>query len=390
MRAVFRTRALAATLIGIATFAVTGCASPLVGGECKTGFTARGGQCLPTDGGGMDGGGVDGGRLDAAGMDGGIRDAAPSDAIMPDAPPRDAMRPDSGPPPCDIGERLCMGECVRPDIDPMHCGDCTTVCGTDVFCVDGDCTAMCDPPLTNCGGLCVDLTTDYENCGVCGRSCPSGICVDSACVDATFGHLVVIGHTYRNTNREMNRVAGNAVFLARGNPVRTLVYEGDADARSIAGVDRAVDQVAMRSGRSWVRFAGNADEIPFALGDAEAFLIYPQEGATNEALLDLGRMWSVALSSFVRRGGVIVVFDGPATHDGTYQVLEAAGLFAATGRIDVTDDVIDVVAPGDAVAVGVAASYRGETATMRFETSEETVVVRHVDGPVVIHKAFAP
>lgn len=40
---------------------------------------------------------------------------------------------------------------------------------------------VCDPPLVNCGGSCVDLNNDPQNCGSCGFPCPSGICIGGVC-----------------------------------------------------------------------------------------------------------------------------------------------------------------------------------------------------------------
>ncbi len=29
----------------------------------------------------------------------------------------------------------------------------------------------CEPPLVDCDGMCVDLTSDVDNCGMCGQPC---------------------------------------------------------------------------------------------------------------------------------------------------------------------------------------------------------------------------
>ena len=62
-----------------------------------------------------------------------------------------------------------------------------------------------------------------------------------------------------------------------------------------------------------------------------------------------------------------------------------------SSRIDVTRRVLDVVSPGDAVALGVPIRYRGEVSTVRLDTTETTVVVDDgAGGPVVIHRTVLP
>ena len=45
----------------------------------------------------------------------------------------------------------------------------------------------CPDGLTDCGGICTDLTTDAQNCGLCGHDCPApyvhtvGVCIGSVC-----------------------------------------------------------------------------------------------------------------------------------------------------------------------------------------------------------------
>ena len=131
----------------------------------------------------------------------------------------------------------------------MHCGGCDMACGP-MGCALGICRDSCLPPLVRCGPLCLNVQTDPDNCGGCGRVCESGICVDGMCSGAFPGHLVVIGHDYRRSRTGQNYIAGNSVILLSNSlpsdVIEVVVYEGDATAESIRGVDAAIDQVATR------------------------------------------------------------------------------------------------------------------------------------------------
>jgi hypothetical protein len=48
---------------------------------------------------------------------------------------------------------------------------------------DGDGEPACDPPLSLCGDMCVDLDSDPLNCGQCRKPC-MGTCVGGGCVNA--------------------------------------------------------------------------------------------------------------------------------------------------------------------------------------------------------------
>jgi hypothetical protein len=328
-------------------------------------------------------------------LDGTIRpDGALPDGTLPDGAPRDGGSADAqadggGGTGCPLGELRCQGECTDPETDRTNCGRCGNVCGPGELCRAGDCAVSCDF-LSECGDQCVDLSTDANNCGQCGRNCESGICRDSMCVDPEAGHVVVIGHDYRNSREGMNRLAGNSVFLARGNPVRTLVYEGDARNGSIQGIDRAINQLADSTGRSWQRMPVTASEVPFRLEEADALVVYPQHGSDDATLQMLGTEWSNSMMDFLDRGGVIVLFEGTGDHEGTHQILESAGMFTAGPRAAVSGDELMVQQPGDAVALGVPLTYRGETSTVRFESADPSIVVSHPEGPVVVHRVFLP
>jgi len=115
---------------------------------------------------------------------------------------------------CDTASRVCLSEVLDGDGDgvpPRVCGgsDCddgqadvhpgaaercngrddncdgtvdgptaAMACGMGFACTSGVCTC----PGTRCMTACVDLQTDGDNCGVCGRSCgASGVCVAGTC-----------------------------------------------------------------------------------------------------------------------------------------------------------------------------------------------------------------
>jgi hypothetical protein len=70
--------------------------------------------------------------------------------------------------------------------DTDHCGACFSPCETGQVCFEGGCAGQCPEGLTNCGGACVDLSKDAENCGTCGTICPypahaSPVCQGSGC-----------------------------------------------------------------------------------------------------------------------------------------------------------------------------------------------------------------
>jgi hypothetical protein len=81
---------------------------------------------------------------------------------------------------CPTGQTLCGSTCVDLQINPSHCGACTTACRTGETCTGGNCT--CQAGLDDCGSGCVDLQSDGAHCGACdtacgaGRVCSAGVC----------------------------------------------------------------------------------------------------------------------------------------------------------------------------------------------------------------------
>ena len=83
----------------------------------------------------------------------------------------------------DAGLTFCDGKCVSLQSDPMHCGDCDTICSGEETCRKGECVFGCADGLTLMDkGYCVDTNSDSEHCGAddvsCGDSmyCNNGQC----------------------------------------------------------------------------------------------------------------------------------------------------------------------------------------------------------------------
>lgn len=375
------------TLVGLVLLGAPGCESSAVGLTCAADRLQCGGACVDpeTDPGHCGGCGLAcapgescaDARCVALGDDGG----PPTDGGV-------AGATDAGRVSCAGGERRCGDVCARLDRDPSHCGACGARCDGASLCVEGACVPLCEAPLAACGGTCVDLEVDPDHCGACGRACPSGLCAEGACAGSYPGHVVLIGHDYSAGRAGMNRLVGNAVFMPFARAVEVLVFDEATPGATRVGVARAVDEVAREQGRSWRATAVSAADVPTELAGADVFLVEAQSTMDDARLLALGREWRDALDAFLRRGGVVVALDGPGPNGGTHQLLEAAGLFEARGRVEAEMQMLDVVDTRDAVSVGVPRRYWAEPGTVAFEGVSRDVVVEGETGAIVVHGVF--
>ena len=86
---------------------------------------------------------------------------------------------------CAPGLLACDGGCVDPTLTPAHCGACDRACETAEACVQGECVGECDPGEMMCEQLCIAVASDPANCGACGRQCDSDeVCDAGTCVEA--------------------------------------------------------------------------------------------------------------------------------------------------------------------------------------------------------------
>ena len=379
----------------LALGAASGCLSPVVGTECADGRNACDGICVNLDDDPRNCGacGNDCGQLACFGGTCVGDDDLPDGGVIPIDPEDGGMGGDGGPslPPCDLGERECGGVCVDPTSDPDDCGSCESSCGADEVCSSGTCESECLPPATSCGDVCVDTRNDPDHCGSCSTVCPSGICERGACEGPIAGHVVVIGHDYTQSRAGMRRLLGNAVFLGRSPDIDVVTYTGRARGAAVAGANAAIDQVGSELGRAWSAHPASAETVPLALASADVLLIYAQSDSDDATLARLGSDWRRALDSFVDAGGVIVVLEGGGANAGTFQLLLDAGLVGVLGRTVLGDDTLRVTDLTHAIATGVPTTYASEPTTSWFQTVESGIVVRDSrDHAVVIHRIVVP
>jgi hypothetical protein len=72
----------------------------------------------------------------------------------------------------------------RPASAQMTCTYALIDCYVHQICVNGICED-CPQGLIPCDAYCADLSTDPNNCGLCGRYCASGVCENSSCLVAS-------------------------------------------------------------------------------------------------------------------------------------------------------------------------------------------------------------
>jgi hypothetical protein len=380
-----------------AALAAIGCDSPLVDAECRSGFSLCAGACVDLSADFRDCGtcGHGCGRFVC---DQGVCDQSKLHPVASDDGRDSGVTLDFDPQPglvgCGLGQQSCGGQCIDPTSDALHCGACDSVCDRDQVCAAGSCTETCAAPLSACDGRCFDLSRSAEHCGSCGTHCSSGICEAGVCAGAIAGQVVVIGHDFVSANNAMQRLAGNAVFLARGAPVHVLSYRGDASEASVNGVQNAIDVVKGELGRDWQNVDAIEALLPLQLAGADVLLLHAQSGASNSALAKLGAEWGNALAQFVVSGGVIVLFDTPsASNDGTFRILSPAHIFAAASRASLVDQELRVETPGLGVAVRVPDRYMSAANSVHFSgvtTPGTFVVLDNDDLPVVLQRVIVP
>lgn len=395
----------------------------VVGGKCKDGYVACPVACLaeakcdpdthmPTGGASNSGGGSSpteaGNGSDVAGAAAQGQGGA---GELPDGGFFDS--PVDG-----MGDADAPLECMPPFNTPANCGACGNKCVDPTpFCAPDEegsfsCVPLCEDPLVECNGRCVLVPDAYlsdpDNCGQCGKQCPSDICQEGKCVGARYGNVAAICMDFNSAARDSAPTAllGNAVFAAVKNPVRVLAYTRGAAVAAVNRVHQVITWAGDARGRTaQITEAKTVDTVTnnLNINDYDVLLVHDLDQAKSGDPAAAATAWeSVSvLSSFARAGGVIVVIDGSDGTGEMYQLINAGNLLGPVtldGQTDITGDQAWNNAPFDVLGVNVLSPFLGTSHTCAFDTAvkpgADTIFVVSDDEnggtPIAIHRVIAP
>ena len=95
---------------------------------------------------------------------------------------------------------VCGSSCTDKMTDPQNCGTCGKSCPTGDACMNGTCA--CSAPLKVCNGSCIDVSSDPSNCGSCGKVCAgdAALCESGACTCLSPGTMCGTSCVYLSDN----------------------------------------------------------------------------------------------------------------------------------------------------------------------------------------------
>jgi hypothetical protein len=141
---------------------------------------------------------------------------------------------------CPSGLTNCSGICQDLTNDLNNCGTCGTKCTSGQLCSNGKCVFNCPTGQTACSGSCVDTTSDQNNCGGCNKKCAVGEkCVNGVCCNLTPGYgwqqVIGFGGQYEDEGTSIVVDNANNIYITGsfkdtatfGNTI--LTSEGDSD-----------------------------------------------------------------------------------------------------------------------------------------------------------------
>ena len=129
---------------------------------------------------------------------------------------------------CVSGLTNCSGVCYDLSSDPTRCGTCDGICAESETCSDGVC--QCADGLERCGLSCVDPISDATNCGACGVSCGSEqVCQDGECLIRCDAGLTACGGSCVDTATNMTHCGGCDLPCVAGENEDAECIDGGCD-----------------------------------------------------------------------------------------------------------------------------------------------------------------
>jgi hypothetical protein len=318
---------------------------------------------------------------------------------------------------CASGYELQNDKCVTAPLDATNDGaDADATSGDVVTDVTVDTTPSdvvsdviivdaitCDDGLTLCSGTCVDTTSDPFNCGACSVVCPSLLCANSKCVGSVAGSFVVMGHDYANAySAAQARVLANALLLTSATTIRVRSYEQYAASGAIANVKAILNAAATGAGRTIAyTIATQPSDVSTGMTalNTDVLVVYDQSGAPASTLAGIGTGWATAIASFAHVGGIVIALDGAGgANPQMPDLIKNAGILDVASDATINQNTaLNVVAPSDAVGIGVVSPYGAAKKSVYFACNEPNVApVTYVvedpqndagpTQPVVVHK----
>jgi hypothetical protein len=282
---------------------------------------------------------------------------------------------------------------------------------------------MCEPPLVECQGQCVDpesFNSDPDNCGVCGNACPSDICQAGKCVGARYGNVALLCSDLNSAVSDSGTTAllGNAVFMPPTNPVKVLAYTRGASAAAVNKVNLMIAAAGNpRSRTAQITEAKTVQSVTANLniGDYQVLLIHDLDQANTGDPAAAATTWESGsvLTSFAKAGGVIVVLDGGDGTGEMNELINAGNLLDPTQQTSIAGQ-SELLTPGDSpmpgevwnnapfdvIGVNVLSQFRSTSHTCTFVTdaqeSSDLIFVltdapeRGEGAPVAIHRVITP
>jgi len=342
----------------VSVLVACGNANDVVGGACSQGYVPQDGTCVPASAVNTNG-------------DGGL---SQDDAqVGSDANDGD-------------GHGIVDRTIPSPTTDPTS----ATNSGPPFFCI---------APEILCSGLCLDPTSDPDNCGSCGKVCPSNTCVGGKCVGSAPGHVIVIGQDYAmipTAASSQARVLSNATLMPLSNPLRVMSYEEYADATAVKNAEALVSGEAKLLGRTVTFLATTSSSTVSSTIDITTYdvlFVHDQKNAPSGTLATIGTGWSMDgnVATFLHAGGVVVVLTGGTGTGEMPSLATNASLLAVDSQTTITGS-LTVLAPADAVGSGVVSPYlpKANVVSMSTEANGGDVVwvVGQSGTPVVVHKVM--